>query len=183
MLILLRDFVGFGAIDVENFCAPLFHVEHFWRAGEQIWEMRRMFHVEHWPSYTKSARRSSPKAVPSARFPRFAAPEPIQSNCLTVQADQKDNAKDDRGEEDLYHVIVEDHLIGVGRGKKVTFSLVRGFPVNVGISGGCVLFGVHDGSPAKQDFSCILRTRNPAQNLFMGSSLVFSCLFLRDGCL
>jgi hypothetical protein len=63
---------------------------------------------------------------------------------LTVQPDQDNHAEDDRGEKNLYDMIVEDLLIGVGRRvERSMFLLTRYFRGNAGLRSGCVLSGVH----------------------------------------
>jgi hypothetical protein len=129
-----------------------------------------MFHVEHCRESQVHRRIRPRQYFPPASADVRRRADSSQTD-LSVQADENDNAEEDRGEENLYDVVVEDLLIGVGREVNVTFSLVRGFPVNGRIGGGWVLLCVHDDSPCEQDFSCILRTRNPAQTYSWGVPL------------
>jgi hypothetical protein len=76
-----------------------------------------------------------------------------------VQTQEGDYSQNDRAEEDLSDVIVEDLLVHGRRIKGLRFFWGRCFPMDGAGCGGCVLFYVHVITPVAktQNFSWALR--------------------------
>jgi len=77
-----------------------------------------------------------------------------------METNKGDHSENNRAEEDLGDVIVENFLVGVRGVQGLGFFLVRCFNVEEGVSlGRYVLFGVHGDCSliAKQGFPCVLR--------------------------
>ena len=94
-----------------------------------------MFHVEHFQTIRRPEGYESPQL------------SMLQACVLTMQAQQHDQAEDNRGEEYLYDVVVENLLVGVGSIGDIEFFLSGCFTFNDWIDGGrlallCV--DVHD---------------------------------------
>jgi hypothetical protein len=83
-----------------------------------------VFHVEH--SLGRRRESGHPASIPS----------------LVVKTKQDDDTEDDRGKENLSHVVVENLLVCIGGVTEAGFLLSRRFNGDDG-TGGCVLFYVH----------------------------------------
>jgi hypothetical protein len=92
----------------------LFHVERFGAVTPGFTQgfPRRVFHVEHSLCFAQFGWEKSPRR-------RALRGSPV----LTVEADEENNAKDDRGEKDLGDAIVKDSLIGLRGVEEVGFFL------------------------------------------------------------